>query len=471
MMEQRAAHPLDLDLLGYALGDIDAAFAAELDQHLGQCLLCRVHLNRIRRGGLDLGPDSMPTLTYPEIAPTILAVVDGQHRPATFRPGQLWLAGSSHRMLVWVEAVNETAGMATVLAATLDVDAADHTSLVVDVPLLGREVAIFASLPGWIPLNRFAAFVDDVDVIDEIVQLQESIEQPIEFSDCDAGVAAATQPRRRKKPFAQLRVGSRISGGSDERLEFRQMLADQLAELDPENNDDGDDGDPPSDVSQFDSIVAHMRNELAKDVPSRRYGLCEVKHIDDFLTASYLSALSVRPVATVHELDCVMLVVASQSLHNGLGFDPEDAYKLLLDSGASVLAVAEPTRPYLTRMFVRPVLRPAFELPRATERHDPRPLWESRPLIQAVFDYLQGDVFPIESEPAPLTRSRQDLAEFLGAQSRTAIDELKQIRAQKGKNRALKALGVEDAAALKDAIATSPNLDALLLRIEEITVR
>ena len=472
-MEQRAAHPLDIDLLGYALGDLDPAFGAQLDQHLAQCLLCRIHLNRIRRGGLDLGPGSVPTLTYPEIAPTVLAVVDGQHRPPTFQRGQLWLAGSSDRMFVWVEAVHETAGMVTVLAATLDVDAADHTSLIVDVPRLGREVAIYTSIPGWIPLDRLEAFVDDVDVIDEIAQLQESIEQPIELADTESAAdVAAAQPRRRRKPTVHLRVGTRISGGFDERLEFRQMLADQLAELDPEN-DHGDEGndEPPSDLSKFDSIVAHMRNELAHGLSSKRPGLCKVKHVEQDLVGSYVRSLPVRAVATVHELDCLMLVVTGDSPDDGLGFDPEDAYKLLLESGASSLAVAEPATPYLTRMFVRPVLRAAFELPLATERHDPRPLWESRPLTQAVFAYLQDDVFPIESEPVPLTRSHPVLDEFLPAQSLAAIDELRQIKAQKGKNRALKALRPEDAVALNDAIATSPHLDALLLRIEEITVR
>jgi hypothetical protein len=215
-----------------------------------------------------------------------------------------------------------------------------------------------------------------------------------------------------------------------------------------------------------------MRNSLVHDLSSKRHGLCEVKLVDhDFLVGSYVRSLPVRPIATIHELDCMMLVVASESSDDGLGFDPEGAYKLLLDSGASSLAVAEPATPYLTRMFVRSVLRPAFELPRATERHDPRPLWESRPLMQAVLDYLQGDVFPIEADRAPLTRSHPDLAGFLRVQSLAAIDELKQIRSQKGKNRALKALGPEDAAALHDAIETSPHLDALILRIEEITVR
>jgi hypothetical protein len=474
MMEQRATHPFDIDLLDYAFGTLDAALTTELDQHLSHCLLCRIHLNRIRRGGLDLGPDLVPELTYPEIAPTVLALVNQQHPSPTCHPGQLWLAGTPQRMLVWVEAVNETAGMVTVLAATLDVAAADHTSLIIDVPRLDREVAIFTSIPGWVPLDRLDAFVDDVDVVDEVSQLQKNTEQPVELAstDSEANVAAAAHPRQAMKPAAQLRTGTRISGSSDERLEFRQILADQLAALYQED-DPGDhrDSDEPTNDSQFDSIVGHMRDELAHDLPSKRQGMCQVNHAgSDFLVGSYVSSRLVRPVATLHELDCIMLVVASEP-GVGLGFDPGEAYKLLLRSGASSLAVAETADPYLTRIFERSVLRPAYELPRATELHGARPLSESRPLIEAVVDYLQGDVFPIESEAVPLPRSQTDLAEFVPAQARAAIDELKEIRAQKGKNRALKALGPEDAAALHDAIATSPHLDALLLRIEEITVQ
>jgi hypothetical protein len=462
---------LDIDLLGYAVGDLDAASTAELDQHLVLCLLCRIHLNRILRSEHDRGQDSVPTLIYPEISPAIVAVAGAENRPATFEPGQLWLVGAPRRMFVWVEAVNETAGMATVLAASLDVDAADHTSLIVDVPRLGREVAIFTSIPGWISLDRLTSFIDDVNVTDEIAQVQESTEQPIELTDIDnANRAGSTPVSRRKERSGQPRVGTRLSGSTDERLEFRQMLADQLAELDPEADDPDQPVDQDSDPSQFDAIVASMRNDLEHDLSTARHGLCRVNIDHEIMTMSHLSSLRVRPVATVHELDCMMLVVVRRASDEVFGFEPEDAYKLLLDSGASSLAVAEPMTPYLTRMFVRPVLRPAFELPRATERHDPRPLWESRPLTQAVFDYLQGDVFPIESEPVSLTPSvHPDLTEFFMAQSLLVFDELKQIRAQKGKNRALKALRREDAVALTDALAANPHLDALIRRIEEIT--
>lgn len=458
-MEQRAAHPLDIDLLSYALGEIDAALAPELDEHLGECLLCRIHLNRIRRGGLDVGSKVTPTLTYPQVAPSVLAIVNDQRPPVTVQPGQLWLAGSPLRILVWVEAVNHPAGLATVLAATLDVGAADHTSLIIDSRSLGREVAIFTSIPGSIPLDRLDAFVDDTDSVEDVVLLQASIEQSSDL----------TRPRLNKP----LRVGTRISGASDERLEFRQLLADQLAELDPYNDDAESDAEALGDRSHFDPVVL-MHNELAHDLRARRAGLCEVRHFDDeLLVGAHARVLAVQPIATVHELDCVMLVVASAPSQSNFGFEPEDAYQLLLHSGADSLAVADPAEPYMTSMFERSGLRSAFETPRAVERQEPRALWESRPLVQAVLDYLQGDVFPIEPESGldSVALQRTELDGFLRTHAVAAIDDLKQIRATKGKNRALKSLGPQDAVALEAAIATSATIHALLAQIEEITIQ
>jgi hypothetical protein len=471
-MEQRAAHPLNIDLLAYALGEVDAEPAAELEQHLGQCLLCRIHLNRIRQGGLELGPDATATLRYPEIAPTVLGMIEGGRRPASIEPGQLWIAGTSSRMLLWIEAINRDARMATVLAASLDVDAADHTSLIVAVPELDRDVAIFTSVPGWIPIDRFSTFVSTIDVTEEIAELSESLEEPIERIDSGTKNAARASDRRRKKQGAQLRVGMRISDGSDERLEFRQLLADQLANLYGE--DDGGeyaDDDPISDLSQVDSIVADMRQKLTENLISSREGPCDVRVLDEYLAGSFARSMPIRPVATVQELDCVMLVFATDFRHEDFGFKPEDAYKLLLDSGASSLAVAEPRQPYPTQIFVLSGLRPAYEIPRAIGHVDPRPLWEPRPLIQAVLDYLQSDVFPIESQPIASTRTPPVLLNFLPRQSLAAINELKGMRAQKGKLRALKSLDSEDATALQDALATAGHIDELVARIEEITLQ
>src|SRR5205823_12686929 len=43
---------------------------------------------------LPIWPDVTPTFSYPEMAPTVLALVHGRHRPITVQPDQLWLAGS-----------------------------------------------------------------------------------------------------------------------------------------------------------------------------------------------------------------------------------------------------------------------------------------------------------------------------------------------------------------------------------------
>src|SRR5687767_9863624 len=115
-MEQRPAHPLDIDLLGVALGDTDATLAAEVAEHLGTCLLCRVRMTRLRRGGaVPLGDPatstpvtSLPTplgVDRPSVSTAVLAVLDDGARPDAVAAGQVWLAGDRHRLLVWVRTV------------------------------------------------------------------------------------------------------------------------------------------------------------------------------------------------------------------------------------------------------------------------------------------------------------------------------------------------------------------------------
>src|SRR5436190_16061894 len=106
-MTQRQGHPLDIDLLGFALGDIDDVRIAQVQAHLSDCLLCRIRIARMRRSGVVPAPLAATGIAYPKVSPDVLAVLD----PQAPRPGpaanQLWLAGSSTRILVWVESVDD----------------------------------------------------------------------------------------------------------------------------------------------------------------------------------------------------------------------------------------------------------------------------------------------------------------------------------------------------------------------------
>ena len=49
VMNERHEHPLDIDLLAYAAGDVGGSAVSILEGHLGGCLLCRIRLSRIQR--------------------------------------------------------------------------------------------------------------------------------------------------------------------------------------------------------------------------------------------------------------------------------------------------------------------------------------------------------------------------------------------------------------------------------------
>src|SRR5688500_7497041 len=106
-MEQRHAHPLDIDLLSVALGEADVALSSQVDAHLGMCLLCRVRIARIRRSGAVPEPLVASGIQYPSVSPEVIAVLDSTVPPEEAASGQLWLAGDSHRMLVWIDAIED----------------------------------------------------------------------------------------------------------------------------------------------------------------------------------------------------------------------------------------------------------------------------------------------------------------------------------------------------------------------------
>lgn len=179
------------------------------------------------------------------------------------------------------------------------------------------------------------------------------------------------------------------------------------------------------------------------------------------------------PTAFVQEVTCRMLVFTVEpAVEDRPTFDMEAAYNLLLSTGADSVAITGPDEPYQAKVFVASLLRSGFDMPRADHRADPRAAYASRPLLKAVFDYLEGDAFPIEHE-SPLSDEqpqRPDLESFFAVRSRDAITKLTTIRAQKGKNVALRSLSVDaDGTALHQALSAYGSLDDLVNRLEDIT--
>jgi hypothetical protein len=446
-MEQRRGHPLDIDLLGVALGDADAELAAGVAEHLGTCLLCRVRMARLRRSGA--APSPLPTgIDPPSLSPEVLAVLEGGTRPDAVAAGQVWLAGTSRRLLVWVRAARPDRVVAH--PVTFDVDAVDDTALIVD-ELLGRPAAVVTSIVGTVPRRGLVSHVGDLDISREVERLRDA---------ATVGTAELDLP-----------TGLPITGPADERLEFRQLLADDFAALDTIDEDDDDTGEGRVDTPE--AAARHMYEALRSDFLARRGPGCEVRRPPgDLSLGTFAASTGCVLVALVTELTgSVLLVTGDRRLDWALEH-PHDASKLLRLAGATALAVAEPADPFSTCLFEERHLHPALELPRAVVSVGPRAGWGPKPMVKALFDYLEDGVFAVEPvEGLEPPASPRDLLPSLRSNARQSVSGLRKGRAQLTKNAALKSLKRTDADAVARALNDAADLDALLELLERITER
>ena len=203
-------HPLDIDLLDHCLAAVDCVLPYGIEAHLPMCLLCRIRLNRIRRSN-PRPADPPAGVACEVVAPGIAAALAAGSASQAVAAGQVWLAGEGDRVLVWIRSVCGSA--VTVHPVTFDIAAIDDTGLIFDdFAEIGHPVAIVVSVVGTIQVASLAACLGDLpDLLGWV-----------------AGAVASDVP-------SGLATGAPISGPTDERIEFRQILADEIASLDPLN--------------------------------------------------------------------------------------------------------------------------------------------------------------------------------------------------------------------------------------------
>ena len=215
VMNTRIDHLIDIDLTEYAFGGLGISQTADISDHLDMCLLCRIRLARIRRAGIQHAV-VLSEVAYPEVSERVLALLTAERAPDSIAPGQVWLAGDARRMPVWIRAVLDNA--VSVYAVTLDIEAADDTELIVDeFEAIGHRLP---SSPQWWGLWRRRG-------------------SPSTSATWMFGVNSSTSPARHRLvslPGSRPVHPSRAE--ADERIEFRQVLADELASLDPIEDSD-----------------------------------------------------------------------------------------------------------------------------------------------------------------------------------------------------------------------------------------
>lgn len=450
-MEQRQGHPLDIDLFGLVVGDIDATLAAEVTEHLSTCLLCRVRIARIRRG--DAIPAAPPVaIDFPTVSPRVLAALESSARPEVIATGQIWLAGDSNRLLLWVRAVQSGAVVAHPI--TLDIDAADDTALIIDdLPALGHSGAVVTSIVGTVPVSQLVSYIGDLDISADVQRLRDA---------ATVGTAVLDLP-----------TGRPITGPTDERLEFRQLLADDLAALDVIEGEDDDDDYHQGASDTLEVAAREMVEALRSDLLGRRGPGCELRTVlDDLLLGSFAQLSGCVPVVVVSELNASILLITGVDPVAWVVENQGDASKLLRRSRATALAIAEQLRPFDTWLFEERHLHPALELPQAMAPVAPRPMSGAKPLVKALYDYFEDDVFAVDPvAPLAAESNQRELSPYLEAKARSRLDALRATRAQLTKNTALKSLAPSDADAVAAALETAGDIEQLLGMLDGITDR
>lgn len=290
-------HPTATELADLLHGRLPAAAAQHIEQHLTACLACKVWHARLAA--------AEPT---PDVPPSALdrlhRVLAAMHTSAVLGPpgthgrvpqaGQLWQVGDGETLIVWVWRVLDDGDSALVIPAVLDTGLADELTLIVpaaDNPL-GDDLAIMVSAEAHI---RGEAFRDYQGVLD--------IAGP---------VRALREARRGTGSAVDLPVGPPITDASDQRLEYRGILTDLLADYGPALHDPDceaaatDDSDRSA-VSEpeYQVDLAAVNSEL-EALPSRRAD-CHIERIDvDQVAGEDLHAL--WSAALVRELDHAVLV-------------------------------------------------------------------------------------------------------------------------------------------------------------------
>ena len=438
-MESRTDHPLDIDLLEYARDSSAGPQVAEVFDHLGACLLCRIRLARIRRNNIQ--PAAAPLeIAHPKISPRILAAVESAQYPDSISPGQVWLAGGDRRILVWVRAVLDTAVSA--YAMTLDIEAADDTTLIVDeFEAIGQPVAIMSSVVGTVPNEQLSVYLGDLNIQSELERI--------------SGSASS-------RHASGLTTGASITSQADERIVFRQILADELASLDP-IEDDADEFDP---LSATASVLNTLHSEL-RPLRGESFRIHPPQSFAHLLT----TPLGCIPVARVEELGCSAIVMAIEDASAWPpGMDTvAHAAKFLSSAAADALAVASFRIPFDAAVFEKRDLHYAFEPPRAGSMLEPRITRETRPLTKALLDYFEQSAFAVVESPMPSPPVGEfQLAQLLGEHAADAIEQLRTQGAQLTKREALRALSRADATAIAEALESSATPEELIALLDAI---
>jgi len=388
------SHPLDVDLADLVDGVLDAARAADVEAHLGGCILCRLKRRRLEGAPAPASADwslPVPSFDVPVFEPGAAPAVD-----------DLWVAGEDDRLLVVVLGV--AGDRITAAPVTFDVEAADDETVVVEQSPFRTPVAVHPALALEIPRAALTA---------------------------KAGVLTLAGG-----------AGAPIAGPSDPRLEARQHLADRLAAFaDPPAAGAGD--PPPPRPEQ-------VRSGLLADLRALRGRSCTARALDAWGDLVLAEQRGWTPLATVDEVGVVLVVFDTpHGLEDELDFDAARSVLTRLNASALVVLTGELSE--LADVFDAAALHAGIDMPSGAH-NPPRPLISGLAPFDAIAKFLdQHSGARAMAAPTRSPLARVDVADVLRDAAAAAVGDLARQGARF--KIAPKRRGYESLAGAEDAIA------------------
>ena len=398
-MSPAVRHPLDIDLADFAGDLLDEARREALEDHLGGCLPCRIKVGRLR-GALGEPPEARSARSGAGVSAGISGGLSGTApgfsaagaSAGRLAPGQLWAAGNEERLLVLV--LRERNGRVLVVPVTFDVPGADDETIVVGAALSPFEmaIAVYPALPAELP--RFS--------------LVACFGQVAEAGDVDQLLAGALPGTRRGEP---------IDGPTDPRLEFRQMLADQLEALEQIAPRPGTAAGAPRPGPE------RLASALAAELADRRGQRCRLYPLSSWEGLVLAYSKGWAPVATVDELGTVLVVFDTAS---GLasGDDYNAAISVLTRYNATAVVVLATSLGPSAELFDAASLSYGIGVP-SGEASPPAPLLSGLAPADAIAKFLdQSSAWSQAAWPGRASTAPSDVIATLSRSAASAIQEV-----------------------------------------------
>jgi hypothetical protein len=316
-------------------------------------------------------------------------------------PGGVWRVGNDEAQLVWVRRVFDDS--AAVVSVTLDVELADEYTLIIpaDESPISLDLAVMTTVEAHVDMRAFLQHIADLQVDEQITRLR--------------------QRRRDGLPSpSDLLTGPPISRDDDQRLEYRQLLADLLADLSPGAYSDSD----LMGVAE-DGVDLHRLAEQLNGLTWRRVGTqIRMLNIDH---APVDPAHEIIVTALVQDLDVVVLItVLTGAQPAGLLTAPDVARAcgalLARHPIADDVAVAIADEDWTSVVVRPPFAGHAVEVP-SGGLSEPRVAFQPLPLLDALLKHFDahGTRWD-ETERVHFDRSTVDIPALAAAISRAAVD-------------------------------------------------